>query len=134
MTPLTVSQGRSAACWMRPRSGIMAAAAPSRSLRSACLWPINELFLRIAPDVCRLRRSLVDRPLRQREAGGDVAEHHAYAGPDADAAYLIGRRQLAVGSAQIPNDTQRFVRSRFALLRVEVDEQDQIGGMAAEGG
>src|SRR5712671_6575073 len=90
-------------------------------------------FLRVTPDVCRLLYGLVDRPLRQGETGGDVAEHHANAGPDADAADLIGRSQLAVGGSQVADDAQRFVGGGLALLGVEIDKQDQVRRMAAEG-
>src|SRR5271156_6143496 len=108
MTRPTASPGRSTACWRRRRGGIIAAAAPSRSLRSACPWPIKRtaaglaLFLRVAPDICRLRRGRVDRPLRQGETRGDIAEHHAHARPDAEAAHLIGRRELPVGGGGLP--------------------------------
>src|SRR5271163_5124525 len=100
-------------------------ASPGRSLRSACPWPIKRtaaglaLFLRVAPDICRLRRGRVDRPLRQGETRGDIAEHHAHARPDAEAAHLIGRRELPVGGGEIADDAQGFVGRRLALLGVE---------------
>src|SRR5947208_5799205 len=90
-------------------------------------------FPRIAPNLGRLRCCLVDRPLREGEAGGDVAEHHAHAGPDANTTHLVRRGQLAVWSGEVADNSQGFVGCRLALLRVKVDEQDQIGCLAAEG-
>ena len=45
---------------------------------------------------------------------------------------IVGRRQLAVRRAQIADDAQRLVRGRLALLRVEIDEQDQIRRVLAK--
>jgi hypothetical protein len=71
--------------------------------------------------------------LRQRKTRRHVAEYHPHAGADADLPHQLGRRQLAVGGREIADNAQRFVRSRLALLRVEIDEQDQIRRLAAEG-
>src|SRR5207245_866757 len=106
-------------------------AAKRLSRRTHGSWP--SLFLRIAPDVGGLRRGFVDRPLRQGKTGRHIAEHHAYPRSDADAAHLVRRRQLAVRSAEVADDAQRFVGGRLTLLRVEIDEQYQIGRVPAKG-
>ncbi len=41
-------------------------------------------------------------------------------------------RQLPVGGGEVAGDAQRLFGGRFTLLRVEVDEQDQIGRLAAK--
>ena len=50
------------------------------------------LFLRIAPYLGRLRRGLVDRPLRQRQTLGDIGEDHPHARADADPLDHVRRR------------------------------------------
>ena len=91
-------------------------------------------LLGVAPDVGRPLHSLVDRPLRQGEAGGDVAEHHAHASSYADLLHEFGRRKLAIRGAQIADDPQRLVGGRLAFLGIEIDQQDQIRRLCAEGG
>ena len=51
-----------------------------------------------------LLRRFVDRPLRQREAGRHVGEHHAHACADADLAHLLRRRQHARRRCEIADD------------------------------
>ena len=69
-----------------------------------------------------MRHGLIDRPLRQCETRGDIAEHHAHAGADADPRDEVGRCELAVGGRQIADDALGFVRGRLAFLSIEVDE------------
>ena len=58
-------------------------------------------LLRIAPGLLLL--SVVQCPLRQRQAGRDIAEDHAHARADADLSDEFGRREVAVGCGQIPD-------------------------------
>ena len=59
-------------------------------------------LLRVAPGLVRLRGALVDGPLRQREAGRHVGEHHAHAGADADLFTISGGASLPSGVARLP--------------------------------
>src|SRR5438874_5193476 len=79
------------------------------------------LFLRVAPNLCRLPRRLVDCPLRQRDSLRDIAEHHADTRADADPLDHVGRRELHARRAQIANDAQCLAVARLSLLPIEVD-------------
>ena len=90
-------------------------------------------LLRITPRLGRLGCALVDGPLRQGEPRCDVGKDHTNTRADADAAHHLWRRQRAVRRREVADDAQRLVPAGIAVLRIEVDQQDEIGRVRLEG-
>ena len=81
------------------------------------------------PAASRSRRSSI----AAAQALADISKDHPHARADTDPLDHIRRRQASVRRAQIADDAQCLVRGRLALLRVEIDQQDHVGRVLAEG-
>src|SRR3954453_20147741 len=68
----------------------------------------GEYLVRVAPDLGRLLRGLVERPLRQRKARAEMGDPHAHARADADLGDQLGPGERARCVGQIADDADRL--------------------------
>jgi hypothetical protein len=89
--------------------------------------------VRISPGL-GLLRLLIDRPLRERESFADVRKDDAHAATDPATLDHLGGRELALAGHKVSEQAQGLALGRLSALRVELDEQDQIGTRSRNAG